>query len=222
MGLIKKIIYFIIRIIYVIKKRHLKIGNGTRITPKSVFHGYNKLGCNSYFQGELGRYSYIGNNCIIKGKIGNFCSISHNVTFITGAHPTRQFVSTHPAFYSLAKQCGISFVNDQKFDEHPKNDLSAFSIEIGNDVLIGDGATLIGPLTIGDGAIVGARTVVTKNVEPYSIVVGSPAKVIGKRFNDEQINAIIESGWWNWDYEKLKSSANDFCDVDTFIKNVNK
>ena len=222
MGLLKKIAYFAIKSYYKVTHKHLIVGTGVRIVPNSVFLGYNKLGSNSYFRGELGKYSYIGNNCVIRGKIGSFCSISHNVNFITGAHPTRYFVSTHPAFYSTSKQCGISFVDKQMFNEEPKIEGSLFSIEVGNDVLIGDGATLIGPIKIGDGAIIGAHAVVTKDVEPYSVVVGSPARVVRKRFDEETIKCLIETKWWNWSEEKLHSFADAFSDIDKFIERVSE
>lgn len=218
MNFIKAIYYFFVRIFYRMKYKHIKLFYGVRIKHKSFFEGYNKIGPNSFFCGEIGKYSYIGYNSVVKGKIGKFCSISHNVTFLTGAHPTTKFVSTHPAFYSLGKQCGLSFVKSQKFCENPKLDGSPYSIEIGNDVFIGEGTTLIGPIRIADGAIIGAHSVVTKDVGPYEIVVGSPAKTLRKRFDNEKIEFLQNIEWWNKDKQWLYDNADLFEDIDEFAR----
>ena len=111
MFFIKKIIYFFIKIRYLIVCKKVKIGHGVRINPHSKMSGYNKISDNTYFKGEIGTGSYIGMNCVIVGKIGKFCSISHNVRFLYSAHPTHSFISTSPAFYSTAKQSRISLVS---------------------------------------------------------------------------------------------------------------
>jgi len=80
---------------------------------------------------------------------------------------------------------------------------------IGNDVWIGYDAVIMGGVTIGDGAIIGTRAVVTKDVEPYSIVGGVPAKEIRKRFTPEIIKKLMEIQWWNWPIEKIRSSIPD-------------
>lgn len=221
MSIIKKVTYFVIRVFYLLKFTHLKLYSGVRIRPRSIFGGYNKVGPNSFFSGEIGRYSYIGGNSVVKGKVGNFCSISHNVTFLTGSHPVRNYVSTHPAFYSLQKQCGTTFVKEQRFNEIPRLDNSDYSIEVGNDVLIGFGATLVGPLRIGNGAIIGANSVVTKDVLPYEVVVGSPARTIRKRFDDETIRFLEETCWWDKDKVWLEENADAFSSIEAFKKRFN-
>ncbi len=220
MNIFKRIIYFLIRVFYKLKCKKIKLYHGVRIKPGSKFHGHNKIGPNSFFFGEMGRFSYIGSNSTIKGKIGNFCSISHNVMFLTGVHPTQKFVSTHPSFYSLAKQCGTTFVKEQKFNEVPKLENSDFSIEIGNDVLIGEGATIIGPIRIGNGAVIGAHSVVTRDVGSYEVVVGCPARIIRKRFTEEQIAFLENSEWWNRSEQWLLKHADLFTDIDAFIKSI--
>ena len=153
-----------------IRYKHIKLGQKSRIKKAAHFEGYNKVGISSFFDGEIGLCSYIGTNSIVIGKVGRFCSISDKVVFLTKTHPIDSFVSTHPAFYSLKKQSGISFVNYQKFDEEPCYSNEKYSIIVGNDVYIGYGAVIIGPVKIGDGAVICANAVVTKDVPPYSVV----------------------------------------------------
>ncbi len=140
--------------------------------------------------------------------------ISH-VTFLESTHPTSKFVSSHPAFYSIAKQCGISFVKEQKFDEKPLLEGDIFPIDVGNDVYIGAGVTIIGPVKIGDGAVIAANATVTHNIEPYTIVAGTPAKVIRKRFSDEDVSFLLESKWWNRELEWYVDNGDAFESVDS-------
>lgn len=203
---IKWIAYFIIGRIHCIKNSHVKIKHNARVTYSSKFEGYNVVNENSYFRGEIGLGSYIGPDSLVIGKIGRFCSIARNVMFLESTHPTTGFVSSHPAFYSLGKQCGISFVEKQKFVEKPKLKGKVYPFEVGNDVYIGAGVTIIGPVKIGDGSVIAANATVIHDVEPYSIVAGIPAKVIRKRFSDSDIEYLQKTKWW----EK---------DLDWFIKN---
>lgn len=206
---IRKNIYRIIKYIYILKNKKLRLGHNVEIKMTSKFEGWNKISDNSYFSGEIGYASYIGKNAKITGKIGRFCSIADNVTFLTKTHPTEKFVSTHPAFYSLKKQSGFTYVEEQIFDEEPKIQGEDYSIEIGNDVYIGFGVTIIGPVKIGDGVIIAANSIVTKDIEPYSIVI-STNKVIRKRYSDEEILFLLDLKWWNKDERWLKKYAKYF------------
>lgn len=201
---------------------HLMIGRNARVNINAKFEGYNKIERNSIFKGEMGLLSYIGANCLVVGHIGKFCSISGNVTFLTSTHPFRDFISTHPVFYSLKKQNGITFVNRQKFNEHPVKPGHKFSINVGNDVYIGYGVTVIGPVTIGDGAIIGACSVVTCDIPEYSVAVGNPAKVIRQRFAPETIAKIKESKWWNKDLGWLKENSDIFTSEQKFLEFINE
>lgn len=163
----------------------------------------------------IGRYTYIAAKTTVNFcSIGRFCSIGHEVKIGLGMHPSRDFVSTSPAFYSHNfKNNYVQENNAELFDE--------FSfIEIGNDVWIGDRALILAGIKIGDGAIVGAGAVVTKDVEPYSVVGGVPAREIRKRFTREQIDFLIRLQWWKKDDEWIQSKAHLFNDIQNLINNL--
>ena len=96
----------------------------------------------------------------------------------------------------------------------------SMKVEIGNDVWIGEGACIVSGVKIGDGAVIGAHAVVTKNVEPYSIVAGVPAKEIRKRFDDTVIHKLLELKWWDWSEDKLKKYGNSFSSPDVLLKDL--
>ena len=194
------------------KKTHLYIASNVELGVRSMFGGYNKIGQRTFFSGNIGYASYIGNDCHIVADIGKYCCIAPRVVTVVGTHPTRDWVSVHPAFFSTAKQCGMSFVNENKFSEIKNKTI------IGNDVWIGDSAILMDGITIGDGAIIGAGAVVTKDVAPYSIVVGVPAKEIKKRFSDEEIKKLLEIKWWDKPVEWIKENIDSFDDIKEFLK----
>lgn len=144
----------------------------------------------------IGGFTYFGINTTINfTNIGKFCSIARNVD-IGGFNHDYCLVSTMPSFrFSQLTGGGEKIIN------HPKyKDLC----NIGNDVWIAAGANVLHNVTIGDGAIVGAGAVVTKDVDPYTIVAGVPAKVIKLRFDKKYINELLEIRWWNWSPEKIK------------------
>lgn len=191
---------------------------GANIDRHAVFEGQNKIGAKSWFEGFMGYGSYVGEECIIKARVGRFCSIGHKVTVLTGTHPSHKFVSTNPVFFSLGLQNGITFVKEQKFKEivyaDEKNKYGAI---IGNDVWIGYNATIMGGVTIGDGAIVASGALVKDNVEPYTIVAGQPARVISKRFTDEQAEWLISFRWWDKSLEWIQNHAEEFENIEKFI-----
>lgn len=135
-----------------------------------------------------------------KLKVGKFCSIACGVKFLfTSANHTMHSISTYP-FPIFFEEWGLDVTNitsawDNKGD-----------IVIGNDVWIGYEAIVLSGVTIGDGAIIGTRAVVTKDVPPYTIVGGIPAKPIRKRFSDEVISKLLELQWWNWPENRIKEN----------------
>lgn len=160
----------------------------------------------------IGRHTYGGPNLHwskgdFKHKltIGAFCSIADDVNIFVGTHgrhDTRR-ISTFP-MTSVFKYDGQSLVD---YGEK-------LSVSIGNDVWIGRGAMLMAGVTIGDGAVIGARAVVTKDVEPYTIVGGVPARVLRSRFTRETIEKLEKLKWWLWDDEKIACNIGLFVDHD--------
>ena len=128
-----------------------------------------------------------------------------------------------PVFFSLAKQNGYTYVDRQKFSEYKYADLESKSaVVIGNDVWIGESARIMAGVHIGDGAVIAAGAVVTKDVAPYAIVGGVPAKVIKYRFSPEQIEELLKIEWWNWDEEKIRKHADEFDNIESFIERHKK
>lgn len=211
--------------IYKIKmqKKNIIFLRKANIDKNAVLEGQNKIGAESWFEGYMGFGTYIGDQCTIMGKIGRYCSIGHKVTVLTGTHPSHKFVSTHPTFFSLGLQNGTTYVSTQKFKEKVYADENnKYGCIIGNDVWIGYNATIMGGCTIGDGAIVAAGALVKENVEPYTIVAGQPAKVIGKRFEDEKIAFLMKIKWWDKPEAWIKSHADDFEDISKFERNISR
>lgn len=158
-------------------------------SPNSFFNNVVLKNC------KIGAFSYINDSTIlIDVTIGRYCSIGRNVSTLT-AHPTDRLTS-HPFTYSRAFPEDIQHNEYEHFQEfHP--------IEIGNDVWIGNNVSLKGGIKIGDGAIIATGAVVSKDVEPYTIVGGVPAKVIKQRFDDETIEKLLESKWWDYNVINL-------------------
>ena len=145
--------------------------------------------------------------------IGKYCSIADGVTFLLGGEHRSNWISTYP-FNKL-------FEEGQSIEGHPA---TKGDIVIGNDVWVGHNATILSGVTIGSGAIIGACAVVSKNVEPYTIVAGNPAKKIRARFDDASITLLLNTCWWDLPHEHvlklipLLLSA----DVKAFINAVNE
>ncbi|MBM6736329.1 CatB-related O-acetyltransferase [Mediterranea massiliensis] len=162
----------------------------------------------------MGAYSYCGYDCwIINAKIGAFCSIADHV-YIGGAEHPIDWVSTSPVFEHV-KNSGPTI----RFSKHALPKSKQTLIE--NDVWIGHGAIIKAGICIGNGAIVGAGAVVTKDVPPYAIVVGSPAKVIKYRFNQDIIEQLIKTEWWSLNVNQLKQLAQYIKNPEIFVEKVN-
>lgn len=189
-----------------------------KVARNAILEGANKLGKNTFFSGRLGYSSYIGANSRVSANVGRYCSISDDVKTVAGVHPTTDFVSTSPVFYSLQKVAGVRYVDTQKFIEYRRAEINV-DVIIGNDVCISTGVIIIGGLRIGDGAVIGAGSIVTKDVPPYSIVAGVPAQIISMRFEKEQIDFLLEFKWWNKKEPWLRENALFFEDIEKFIHN---
>ena len=137
-------------------------------------------------------------------ELGAFCSIGPGARVGgLGSHPVN-WISSHPVFYSSKMQVGVTFAKEDKFQEE------RFTL-IGSDVWIGANAIIMDGVKVGDGAIVAAGAVVTRDVPPYSVVGGVPAKLIKFRFDERVRNALLDWKWWELPSETLKHLADDFC-----------
>lgn len=144
-------------------------------------------------------------------KVGKFCSLAANITvYVSGNHRTN-WVTTYPFG---------SHLSNIFHREGESACVSNGDVIIGNDVWIGNNATIMSGITVGDGSVIAANSHVVKNVEPYSIVGGNPARLIKYRFSHEQISKLLEIQWWNWSVEKINQNMGLLCNenIDEFIK----
>lgn len=206
-GILRSLAFFVLKLR--LKKNGNIIGPGVKIGFSTSCEGKNSLATNSTLFGcHIGYGTYIGSNSEFhKTKIGRYCSIGQNVRCIFGKHPTKDFVSTHPSFFSTNHSIGFTYVNENLFVEHAefRDGENKYSIVIGNDVWIADNVSIMEGVVIGDGAIIAANALVTKDVPPYAIVGGVPAKPIKKRFSEDEIQFLLDLKWW----EKPESWVKD-------------
>lgn len=195
---------------------HVVFGYNTHVSGKSSFGQHVKIYENCLLTNlEIQSYSYIGGSTKIANcKIGKFCSIAPEVRIGLGSHPVDR-ISTYPGFYSKHASGVKHFHTDESIDEHP-------STTIGNDVWIGTRAIIPGGITIGDGAVIAAGSVVTKNVLPYTIMGGIPAKLIKKRFSDTEINKLLDFKWWDKDEKYLMKIGPSFMNPAQFFKIIDE
>lgn len=181
-------------------RRLVRFFISSRLSHSATFEGHNYVGRRASFYGHMGLGASLGDGSALNANIGRFTSIAGGCRQVNARHPYRApFVTTNSMFYSLkaANRPGYkTYATEQLFDEFVYTHGDIVN-EIGNDVWIGADVTLIGGVSIGDGAVVLMNAIVTKDVPPYAIVGGIPAKVVGFRYDEDTIKMLLEKKWWN-------------------------
>lgn len=185
--------------------------SSTTFTKKTHIRSLSKLK-----NVKIGEYSRIGLMCsIVNTTIGRFTAISRNCIINLARHPTN-YLSTNSIFYKKGSW-GFhdNWIGDVRF-------INRQPVIIGNDVWIGINCGIMGGVTIGDGAIIATSSIVTKDVPPYSIVGGIPAKVIKYRFSEDVIKRLLEINWWNLSDDDITRVLPIFHTKDITIEKLNK
>ncbi len=196
------------------------LGKGVKICENVTVLNNVKIGAHSY----VSKYSHIGN----KTKIGKYCSIAMNVAITPSQHP-KNYLSSSPELYSDYKDVLVYIAPNEIFLKN-MNESKDFGITftvntpatIGNDVWIGKSAVIMDGIKIGSGAIIGSNAVVTRDIPPYAIAVGTPAKITGYRFSDEIIKKLLRLKWWDMNRELLKNLPSDIEKCVEYLENIKK
>lgn len=219
--------YIISRIINLYKHSKCNAGKNCYIERSTVVNGAILEGKNiirigvNILNSHVGFATYIGENSYIpESYIGKFCSIARNISIVQGNHPSRDWLSTHPSFFSTGGQSGAVYVNDNLFDELLYADsIKKFYVIVENDVWIGSNCLIMAGTRVHNGAIIAAGSVVTKDVPPYAIVAGVPARVVRYRFEPDTIEWLLKFKWWDKDEKWIQENAVSFKSIKDFRKN---
>lgn len=167
----------------------------------TTYEGFNSIAFGSVVKkSAIGKYSYIAGARVQSAQIGRFCSIGPKSRLGGLGHHPVKWISTHPVFFSKLEQANVTFSKEDYFQE-------CADVRVGNDVWIGAGVLVLDGVSISDGAIIAAGAVVTKDVEPYAVMGGIPAKLIKYRFDSEIIDELLCITWWNWPDTLLEDYA---------------
>ena len=186
----------------------------TAVVINSFLGAWTEIGAGTRIEETLfDDYSYTdGDAMIIYSEVGKFVNIASHVRINPGNHPMDR-VTQHHCTYRRKKFRFADTDDDSLFSWRRRQ-----ACRIGHDSWIGHGATVMPGVTIGIGAVVGSGAVVTKDVAPYEIVAGVPARFIRKRFPDGTIEKLMDIEWWNWDRKTLEARFTDLYDLDAFLE----
>lgn len=186
----------------------------TCVVKNCIFGAYVELGDHCIVEEtDLGDYTYLfGANDVIFARLGKFNSIATGARINPVNHPMRERAAAHHLTYRAAHY-GLG-EDDPSIIQWRRG----LKVLTGNDVWIGHNAVIMGGVTLGDGAVVGAGAVVTHNVAPYEIVGGVPAQHIGWRYDSDTISALLRIRWWDWNREQLEQRLLDLNDVSALVR----
>lgn len=198
---------------------HVHLGAKIRLNRGTELEGFNTIHhLVDISSSKIGKASYIGEGSSLPyTKIGRFCSIGVHCQVIIGCHPIEDNVATHPAFYSTLSQAGFHFAEETIFPSSKQAE-DNFVVTIGHGVWLGDYAKILNGVRIGEGAVVAAGALVTKDVAPYSIVGGVPAKEIRKRFSPEDVEFLLKHPWFDLPFEDLEKNYRSFLHIEDYKK----
>ena len=173
-----------------------KVGTNSHILQGAVIN-HSQIGC----------YTYLSKNALVQhATIGNYCSVSHDVNIGLGAHPLELF-STSPIFYRKRNPLKMELVEtDYPFSEYKQ-------IEIGSDVWIGAKVIVLDGVRVGHGAVLATGAIVTKDVPPYAVVGGVPAKIIKYRFSEKICNSLLKTEWWKGSAEEVLTKKDELTKI---------
>ena len=182
---------------------------------KSEIGGWTDIGAHcSISESTFGDYSYLaGHVSMVWTDVGKFASIAAQTRINPGNHPTWRVTQHHSTYRRI--QYGFDTKEDSEFFQWRKD----HRCSVGHDVWIGHGVTVIAGKKIGTGAVIGSGAVVTKDIPPYAIAVGVPARVVKYRFPKDVIEQLQSIAWWDWDRATLVERFNELLDLERFIAN---